>query len=232
MTEISETRLQEIAKQALDAAQLATEAAQEAEAAIGARNDAAAALGKVAQQTRLLAMGAAGASALVLMLGGVFWMRSSAHLREVTDVQATATAGFIENLMQMNAALDEMQTIILDVQAQAEHREEAFNTVIARLDQRMEEIVIEAATRAETSETQATQFPDFLVALAEVELNLSRQIVDLARSTPQTTLLPLAAPLPQATAQPQVAPPAPARATARPAPRPAAAAQPNPFRYP
>ncbi len=226
MSEISETRLQEIAKQALDAAQLATEAAQEAEAAIGARNDAAAALGKVAQQTRLLAMGAAGASALVLVLGGVFWMRSSAHLREVTDVQATATAGFIENLMQMNAALDEMQIIMLDVQAQAEHRQEAFDTVIARLDQRMEEIVIEAAARAENSETQATQFPDFLVALAEVELNLSRQMADLARSTPQATLLP------QATAQPPVAPPAPVRATARPAPRPAAAAQPNPFRFP
>jgi hypothetical protein len=226
MTEISETRLQEIAKQALDAAQLATEAAQEAEAAIGARNEAAAALGKVAQQTRWFAMGAAGASALVLVLGGVFWMRSSAHLREVTSVQATATAGFIENLMQMNIALDEIKTLALDVKAQAEHRQDAFDVVIARLDQRLEDVVIEATARGEDTEAHAMQFPDFLVALAELELNLSRQIADIARGAPQAPLLP------QAAAAAASVPPAPARPVTRPAARPVAAAQPNLFRFP
>jgi len=209
MTEISETRLQEIAKQALEAAQLATEAAQEAEAAIGARNEGALALGKVAQQGRWLAMAAAGVSVLVLALG----------------------AGFIESLMQMNGALNDMKAVLGEVQAQADHREGAFDVLIARLDQRLEEIVIEAAARSEDGEAQQSQLPDLLVALAEVELNLTRQLADLGRIAPQATLLPQTASAPAQVA-PAPAAAAPARAAARPAARPAAAPQPNPFRFP
>ncbi|MCH8467575.1 MAG: hypothetical protein LAT78_13540 [Roseinatronobacter sp.] len=231
MTELSETRLQEIAKQALEAAQLATEAAQEAEAAIGARNEGALALGKVAQQGRWLAMAAAGASVLVLALGAAFWMRGASHLREVASVQATAAAGFIESLMQMNGALNDMKAVLGEVQAQADHREGAFDVLIARLDQRLEEIVIEAAARSEDGEAQQSQLPDLLVALAEVELNLTRQLADLGRIAPQATLLPQTASAPAQVA-PAPAAAAPARAAARPAARPAAAPQPNPFRFP
>lgn len=223
--------LPEIATQALEAAQLATEAAHAAEAAIEARNEAAQSLGKVARYTQWLTIAMATSATLVLIMGGLFWMRASSHLSQAAEVQASATAGFVENLMQMNDALSQMQLVIEDATAFVDQNENSVAALIARLDQRLEDVVRDVAAGLETAAPAAPGQAAMLLALAEVEQTLGRQIADLATLTraaeaPAAANLqtpPRPAPPPAAATQPRrTTPPA----TQRPAPAP------NPFRFP
>ena len=232
-TQTTASDLPEIATQALEAAQLATEAAHAAEAAIEARNEAAQSLGKVARYTQWLTIAMAASAALVLIMGGLFWMRASSHLSEAAEVQASATAGFVENLMQMNDALSQMQQVIEDATAFVDQNENSVAALIARLDQRLEDVVRDVAAGLEAAEPAAPGHSAVLLALAEVEQTLSRQIADLAAVSRTAQAQPPAsanlqtparpAPPPAATTQPRRATPP---ATQRPAPAP------NPFRFP
>jgi hypothetical protein len=228
MSKATEKSLQDVTEQALQAAQLATEAAHEAEAAITARNEAAVALGKTAQQTRLLAMGSAAASVLMLALGGVFWARSASNLSQAAEVQASASAAFVENLMQMNDALTKLETVMAASQANVENAQASLDVVIAQLNQRVEGLVQEVGEKLTSVEADTPQNSAILVALAEVELNLTRQLADLTLA-PRASASPAAAPVAAAPAPAAVkAPPAaPRQTTARPA-----APPPNPFRFP
>lgn len=225
MSKVADKTLQDVTEQALQAAQLATEAAHEAEAAITARNDAAVALGKTAQQTRIVAMGTAAAAVIMLAMGGVFWARAASHLSQAAEVQASATAGFVENLMQMNDALDQMQAVIASSQEQAVKAEQSMDVVIARLDQRLAELAQDMGERLLSTEQDAAPNSALLVALAEVELNLTRQLAALPLA-PQAT-----PPAPSASTSPPPSPAAPRQTAARPTAR-TAPPPPNPFRFP
>lgn len=223
----SDTHLNDIIEKALDAAQLATEAAHEAEVAISARNEVVQALSKTARQTRQIALGAAAGAMLVLVVGGLLSARASNHLSQAAEVHASATASFVENLMLLNDALDQIQHTIDGTALAADRSQAEVNTLVARLDQRLEDIAREFAGSLESSGSPASNSTDLLLVLAEIEANLSQQLASLA-------LRPQAAPLPAqqtATATPQ--PAQPARST-RPAPRPASRpeAPANPFRFP
>lgn len=230
---VTESHLQEIARKAVDAAQLATEAAHEAEAAIAARNEAAQALGKTARQTQWLSLGAVAGSILILASGGLFWARASSHLGQAAEVQAAATAGFIENLVQMNTALDQMQQVI-DASTDAMNRsEQEVAVLIARLDQRLGDVAQDFAGRLDLTEAASPAPAEVLIALAELEMRLSRQISDLVVPAPAAVA---SAVKPQQSAD--SASPTPSqqarnsRAVSRPAPRPAPPPQPNPFSFP
>ncbi len=229
MTKADDTPLQDATQVALDAAQLATEAAHEAEAAIAARNQAAEALSLTARHTRLLVLGTAAGAVLALAGGGVFWVRASSHLQQAAEVQATATAGFVENLMQMNDALDRMQGATLAAQAQAEQNEGSIDALIARLDQRLQALARDVGPGAAATHATGGQCTDLLVALAEVELNLTRQMANLVVPSPppaQPAPNPVAGPAP-VSASASAGPPRPAVSAPRPAPPP-----PNPFSFP
>lgn len=231
MSKVTEKSLQDVTEQALQAAQLATEAAHEAEAAITARHEAAMALNKTAKQTRILALGAAGLAVVMFGLGGVLWARASSNLSENAEVQASATASFVENLMMMNDTLTKLEAVVDRSEQNVEKTEAALDVVIARLDQRLESLLQEMGEKLTTAELDAPQSNALLMALAEVELNLTRQLAELS-------LAPRAAVPAQAPAGPQVATtPAPTKAPApRSAPRATSARTspppPNPFRFP
>lgn len=226
---VADLHLQDIARKAIEAAQLATEAAHEAETAIAARNEAAQALSRTARHTQWLALGAATGAVIVLALGALFWTRASSHLAQAAEVQASATASFIENLMQMNTALDHMQQVIDTSAALADRNEQEVAVLIARLDQRLGDIVQDADRRGDLPQAAQSDPSEVLIALAEVELRLSRQIADLVTSAP-----PVVPPAPQAApapASPIQQPPA-SRPAPRAASRPAPPAPVNPFSYP
>lgn len=225
MSDAQEARLQEITQHALDAAQLATEAAHEAEAAISARNEAAQALNKTAQQTRWLAMGTAAGALVVMTIGGLFWARASTHLEQAAEVQATASASFVENVMLMNDTLEQVQDVILAAQGHADRNEASLNALIARLDQRLEEITRAPGVNGDREAALPNQCPDLLLALAEIELNLTRQLADLT-IVPSPVVPPAADPVavPASRPAPRTTAPQP---VARPAPP-----RPNPFRFP
>ena len=229
MTDNAETRIEEITKQALDAAQLATEAAHEAEAAIAARNEAAQALNRTAQQTRWLLTGAAAGAVLVLVAGGLFWARASGNLHDAAAVQAAATAGFVENLMQMNDALDHMQGVIAEARAQASETDASLNTLILQLDQRLEDAGLTLREAAARAAGNGMECPDLLVSLAEVELNLARRLDGLVATASAVSQPPPAA-VPEA--RPRAATPRPPAQPAPPPARRTAPAEPNPFRFP
>jgi hypothetical protein len=228
MSKATDKSLQDVTEQALQAAQLATEAAHEAEAAIAARNDAAVALGKTAQLTRLMAMGTAAASVLMLALGGVFWARSASNLSQAAEVQASASAAFVENLMQMNDALTKLEAVMTASQANVESAQASLDVVIAQLDQRVEGLVQEVGEKLTSVDADTPQNSAILVALAEVELNLTRQLADMTlapRASASPATLPAAvAPAPAAVKTPPAAP--------RPTSARTAAPPPNPFRFP
>lgn len=229
MSKADDTPLQDATQAALDAAELATEAAHEAEAAIAARNEAAEALSLTAKHTRWLVLGTAAGAVLALAAGGAFWVRASGHLQQAAEVQATATAGFVENLMQMNDALDRMQGAILAAQVQAEQNEGSFEALIARLDQRLQDMARDEGPVPAATDATGGQCTDLLVALAEVELNLTRQMADLMVPSPapsQPAPAPVVGPAPVSAAAP-ARPPRPAAPAPRPAPPP-----PNPFSFP
>ncbi|CUX82102.1 MAG: Growth arrest and DNA-damage-inducible proteins-interacting protein 1 [Roseibaca calidilacus] len=231
--------LKTLAQQATEAAKLATEAATEAEAAIAARNDAALALDKTAKQTRMTAIVIAAVAVLTLGVGALGWFRASGHLSQAAEVQASASASFVENLMDMNAALDEMKAASTAAQDQANQHQGSVEALIAQLDQRLADLTREAmaaqqdaaSANAPVAAAAPDQCGDMLIALAEVELNLTRQLAELPMAVAAPDMTPGARPE-------AAAPPAPAPAPAQPAAsRPApvlrsAPPPPNPFSFP
>lgn len=220
-------------RHALDAAQLATEAAHEAEAAIAARSEAAQTLSRVAKQTQWLSMGAAVGACLVLVGGGLFWARASTHLSQAAEVQSLASASFVENVTQMREGILEMRAVIEDAGALAEVQRQDVAALVALLDQRLEDLVNYRASNAVADSAEPPT--DLLVALIEVERNLTQAIGRMACAAPATApqaapaATPASAAAPAATpspARPWSAPARPAQAASRPAP------QPNPFRFP
>jgi hypothetical protein len=216
------------ARRALDAAQAALDAAHEAEAALAARSDTAQAMGKTARFTALLA-GSAMVAALALTLGGgLMWFKAAADMRDATEVQAAAAAAFVERLGAFNLALDRMDAAVLAAEGHAADADDTLDTLLARVDERLMALAsaAEAASRpdAQPSAPIDQLRSDILVALAEVELSLTRTLGTVSIAPPPQTAAPAPA-----------IPPAPAAAPrTRPAPRAEAPRAPatNPFRFP
>lgn len=221
--------LAEAIKRALDAAAAATDAAHEAEAVLIARSDAARAMDRTARRSGILAAVAGGASVLVLVLGGLLWLRTSADLRDAGEVQAAAAVAFAERIAELNGSLDRMDDILNgtdgpSVQAQ-------ISDLIKQLDKRTEEILATAKTPpvdTALSEQIESLRADVIEAIAETQVSIATQLkaAPIAAAAPAA---PAAAPAPKAEAAPKAAPPKPKK---KPATSAAAAPAPNPFRYP
>jgi len=225
-------------RRALDAAQAATDAAHEAEAVIAARSDAAQAMARTARKSGLLAGVAAVASLLMIAGSGAMWLKASGNLRDGAEVQAAAAAGFVERVGEFNGALNRMDVAVAAAQTHAANAETLLDALLAQVDERLMALAsaAEAAMRSD-ADTQvqetasAAQFDklraDLLVAIAEVELSLTRRLEGAALGA-------IAAP--QAPSAVRTAPPAATRDG--PQARPAARAQTtrqspaNPFRFP
>ena len=216
---------------ALDAAAAATDAAHEAEAVLAARSEAALSMDRTARRSGWLAALAGGASVLVLVLGGLLWLRTSADLRDAGAVQAAASVAFVERLAEFNAALDRLDLMGTETQTASKSAQAEMTALVGKLDARLDELMALSTTPPATDQALATQIDtlrtDMIEAIAETQLSIAEHMGVTPVQAP-------VAPVPAAASR-QVSPPvAAAPSTAKkPAPRPTPAAQPiNPFRYP
>jgi hypothetical protein len=216
--------IQDAISQALSAAALATDAAHEAEAAIAARNEAAQSMARVARRATWATGLAGGGAVLVLALGGLVWMRNSADLRLAADVQAAASAAFVERIADMNRALDRMDLSITAQEAETRNLETRITALMLDMQtellrQTREQIAAQPSANEPLTPQIERLSEQIIAAITASEMNIAERIMRL----------PTPAPTPVATAQ---TPRTEARSTPRPAARPAAAPAPNPFRFP
>ena len=225
---VSVDTLDDAIAKALEAAALATEAAHEAEAVLTARSDAAKSMDRTARRSGLLAAVAGGSAVLILTLGGLFWLRSSADLRDAGEVQAAASIAFVERLTEMNSALDRLDRIVLSVGEENTAARVSMSALVDGLEARVTEILTQqdAAPGKDQALIELIERlrTDMVAALAETQISLTER---LTASPPVPTPSPTVstkAPATLATA------PKPA---GKPAPRPVPLRQDaNPFRYP
>ena len=218
---------EDVIAKALEAATLATEAAHEAEAVLTARSDAAQSMDRIARRSSLLAAVAGGSAVLILMLGGLLWLRSSADLRDAGDVQAAASAAFVERLTEMNSALDRLDRIILSVEQENGTATSTMAALVAQLDSHIAQIMTGQDSAPLTDQAVIDQIErlrvDMVEALAETQITLTERL----------TAPPVAA---AAQAQPPKAPvknPPTEASAPKPAKRPAPPRpETNPFRFP
>lgn len=220
--------LDEAIARALEAASAATEAAHEAEAVLSARSEAALAMGRLARRSGVMAAIAGGAALVGLVLAGLTGFRASADLREAAEVQAAASAAFVERLAEMNGALDRLDGGVLALGTGTGAVEGRLSALIAEIEAGL--FAMQNAPEPEPDAALAERIDrlraDMIEAIAETQIALAQQIVP---TPPPTTTAP--APTTTATATP----PAP-----KPKPRPQPARQntqkpkqdANPFRFP
>jgi hypothetical protein len=222
-------QLADAVKRALDAASAATDAAHEAEAVLMARSEAARAMDRTARRSGILAAVAGGASVLVLVMGGLLWLRTSADLRDAGEVQAAAAVAFAERIGEMNGALDRLEAIVSGAETGGQTLQARMTGLVEQLDLRVEEILTTTEVAAPAEKAISDQIErlraDLIEAMAETQLSISERL----------KANPAAVPAPVAAAAPASAAPAPA--AAKPQKKPAARAAssappPNPFRYP
>lgn len=223
----------------LEAAQAATDAAHEAEAVLAARSDAAQAMDRIVKRTTLMTVLIGSASAMVLVVGGMVWLRSVSDLRIAAQVQTEAAAADVIRLTEFNAALDQLDAS-LTVLTQQE------SALKARLDQlsdlhanQVADLKNRADDAAETSAQDASSDSitmqleklraDLLAAIAEAELSMAERLIQFSQTLPIAA--PATVPRPSPLAAPQVTP--------QPKPRSPRTSLPgtanqtaNPFRYP
>jgi hypothetical protein len=213
-------------RKALDAAQAATDAAHEAEAVLIARSDAARAMDRTARRSGMLAALAGGASVLVLVLGGLVWLRTSTDLRDAAEVQAAAAAAFVDRIAQLNGALDRLDGIVAGTEGNSKSLEARMTGLVEKMDVRVEELLTTTAGAGAGDPALSAQIEqlraDVIEAIAETQVAIAERMVAAPAPVPVAAPVVAAAPAPAAP-KPQ----------ARPAPRKASPAPPpNPFRYP
>jgi len=211
---------------ALEAAAAATDAAHEAEAVLTSRSEAAEAMKRTARNSGLLAAVAGGAAVLVLALGGMLWLRTSADLRDAGEVQAAASVAFVERLAEMNKALDRLDQIVIGLDAENAGLQSRLSALVEELGARVEEIRTTPDAAPRTDMELVAQIErlraDMVEAIAETQISISEQLLVQAATTPAPV-----AKVPAPVAQP------PAKPARKPAPRPPAPKRDtNPFRYP
>lgn len=218
-------------KRALEAATLATNAAHEAEAVLIARSDAAKAMDRTARRSAMLAALAGGASVLVLVLGGLLWLRSASDLRDAAEVQAAAAVGFAERIGELNTMLDRMDRVVINAETESQSLQTGLSGLIQQLDAGVETILTvketdPAAAQPLTSQIESLR-QDVLEAIAQTQLSISQSLAAVPAPLPAAAA---PAPAPVAAADPAPAAPKPKN---RPAPRKAKQSPlPNPFSYP
>jgi flagellar hook-length control protein FliK len=215
---------------ALEAATAATEAAHEAEAVLAARSEAALAMGRLARRSGLMA-GVAGAAAILgLGLGGLLWLRASADLREAAELQAAASAVFVERLAEMNGALDRLDGGVLALEAGTGAVEGRLAALITDIETGLAEARNAPAPTPDPALIERIDRlrADMIEAIAETQIAIAQQTLP----APAPALTPTPA---QTAATPAAAKPAtPPKPRPQPAkPRPAKPKQDtNPFRFP
>ena len=223
--------MDEAIARALDAATAATEAAHEAEAVLAARSEAAVAMNRIARRSGLMAMAAGGAAILGLGLGALLWLRASADLREAAELQAAASAVFVERLAEMNGALDRLDQGTMGLDAGTVAMESRLSALVEQIDTGLAEMQGAPAPAADPALIERIDQlrADMIEAIAETQISIAQHL----QAAPVAGPALIAAPAATQTAAPQAQ-----KSTTRPAPNPAKPRpqkprqDTNPFRYP
>jgi hypothetical protein len=218
---------------AIEAAAAANDAASDVASMASETQAAADRLDKFAQVMKPMMMGVVAGSVLAIVLGGLVYFRTLSEMRLATATQMEALTLFSTSVDDLQAQVSSLETLGETLAVLQTDQDAAFAQLEATVQTALETAETEMAESTTPLDQQMLRGLSDTIAqthqetrdaltqgLSDLQLAMSRMLLDQATAAP--------APAPQVAAKPVV------RAKPRPAPRkaPKARPAPNPYKYP